>query len=87
MSASEKAFLSLRFIYKSLAIYIYIKNDLYIKRKRFVYKLKTLYIQIVVRLVLSGISIYGSSFSLHFYLAFLLSTDAYLESFQTHLRC
>ena len=37
--------------------------------------------------VLSGISIYGSSFSLHFYLAFLLSADAYLESFQTHLRC
>ncbi|RZQ69082.1 hypothetical protein EW639_00485 [Porphyromonas gingivalis] len=63
------------------------ENDLYIKRKRSVYKLKTLYIQIVVRLVLSGISIYGSSFSLHFYLAFLLSTDAYLESFQTHLRC
>ncbi|PDP74990.1 hypothetical protein CLI79_06620 [Porphyromonas gingivalis] len=68
-------------------IYIQNKNDLYIKQKRFIYKLKTLYIQIVVRLVLSGISIYGSSFSLHFYLAFLLSTDTYLESFQTRLRC
>ncbi|ERJ67339.1 hypothetical protein HMPREF1554_00990 [Porphyromonas gingivalis F0569] len=45
------------------------------------------YIQIVVSLVLSGISICGSSFSLHFYLAFFFSMDAYLESFQTRLRC
>ncbi|PDP42401.1 hypothetical protein CLI84_00180 [Porphyromonas gingivalis] len=79
--------MSPRFIYKSLTIYIFIENDLYIKRKRFIYKLKMFYIQIVVSLVLSGISICGSSFSLHFYLAFFFSMDAYLESFQTRLRC
>ncbi|ERJ67941.1 hypothetical protein HMPREF1553_01312 [Porphyromonas gingivalis F0568] len=45
------------------------------------------YIQIVASLVLSGISICKSSFSLHFSLAFFFSTDAYLESFQTRLRC
>ncbi|ATR91301.1 hypothetical protein PGTDC60_1735 [Porphyromonas gingivalis TDC60] len=79
--------MSLRSIYKSFTIYIFIENDLYIKQKRFIYKLKMFYIQIVASLVLSGISICKSSFSLHFYLAFLLSTDTYLESFQTRLRC
>ncbi|ERJ81724.1 hypothetical protein HMPREF1989_02343 [Porphyromonas gingivalis F0566] len=79
--------MDLQFIYKSLTIYIFIENDLCIKQKRFIYKLKTLYIQIVVRLVLIRISVRESSFPRCFYLAFLLSTDAYLESFQTHLRC
>lgn len=51
ISASKKAFSSLRFIYKSLAIYIFIENDLYIKRKPFIYKLKIIYIQIVIRLL------------------------------------
>ncbi|ERJ67961.1 hypothetical protein HMPREF1990_02160 [Porphyromonas gingivalis W4087] len=37
-------FLRERFIYKRVLIYIFIENDLYINRKRSIYKLKMLYI-------------------------------------------
>ncbi len=83
----KKHFSSLRFIYKSITIYIFIENDLYIKRKRFIYKLKPIYIQVVVRLVLIRISVRESSFPRGFCLVFLFSADAYSESFQTHLCC
>ncbi|ERJ66514.1 hypothetical protein HMPREF1555_01093 [Porphyromonas gingivalis F0570] len=61
--------------------------DLYTNHLRSIYLLKTIYIQIVASLVLSGISICKSPFSHHFCLAFFFSTDTYLESFQTRLRC
>ncbi|ERJ69380.1 hypothetical protein HMPREF1554_00612 [Porphyromonas gingivalis F0569] len=38
------AFLREQFIYKRVLIYIFIENDLYINRKRSIYKLKMLYI-------------------------------------------
>ena len=56
-----KAFWAARFISNRLAFYIFIAVDLYINQKRFIYKMKTIYIQIENALYINRDSTFGKA--------------------------
>ena len=79
ISALQTAFSVLLFIYKSNTIYIQMENDLYINRKRSVYKLKLINIYIAIETLSKQTSTPKSPIHEHFYLENLFLSIAYLE--------